>query len=156
MIFSIVFLSTGALWDGCYPLPLRHFPNNILATPLWGGHSHYQTRLWRRWSSCMEGIMIDEIAFNFEHELKLEPIDQQQFIGTDQIQHTANTLPEFNFRKTSLSRPAREQLAEIYKSVLAGGEAASKRSGLRNLILTNIFNPVIGVIFRSVRTPIRQ
>ena len=29
----------------------------------------------------MEGIMIDEIAFDLEHELKLEPIDQQQFIG---------------------------------------------------------------------------
>ena len=40
--------------------------------------------------------MIDEIAFNLEHELKLEPIDQQEFIGTDQIQY-ANTLPEFNF-----------------------------------------------------------
>ena len=88
--------------------------------------------------------MIDEIAFDLEHELKLEPIDQQQFIGTDQIQHTANTLPAFDFRKTPLSRPAQEQLAKIYKSVRAGGEAASKRSGLRNLILKNIFDPVRG------------
>ena len=88
--------------------------------------------------------MIDEIAFNLEHEINLEPIDQQEFIGTDQIQYTANTLPDFNFRKTSLSRPAREQLARIYKSVLAGGGAASKRSGLRNLILNNIFNFDIG------------
>ena len=89
--------------------------------------------------------MIDEIAFNFEHELKLEPIDQQEFIGTDQIQLTTNTLPEFNFRKTSLSRPAREQLARIYKSVLAGGRAASNRSGLRNRMLKNIFDSDIGV-----------
>ena len=35
--------------------------------------------------------MIDEIAFNFEHEQKLEPIDQQQFIGTDQIQYSQHT-----------------------------------------------------------------
>ena len=88
--------------------------------------------------------MIDEIAFNFEHEQKSGPIDQQQFIGTDQIQY-ANTLPEFNFRKTSLSRPAREQLARIYKSVLAGGRAASNRSGLRNRMLKNIFDSDIGV-----------
>ena len=90
----------------------------------------------------MDGYMINEVTFNLEHEQKSGPTDQQEFIGTD----TANTLPAFNFRKTSLSRPAREQLAKIYKSVLAGGEAAaSKRSGLRNLILTNIFNPVSGI-----------
>ena len=99
--------------------------------------------------------MIDEIAFNLEHEPTLEPIDQQQFIGTDQIQY-ANTLPEFNFRNTSLSRPAREQLARIYKSVLAGGGAASNRSGLRNRMLKNIFDSDIGVYIRLVRTPIRQ
>ena len=88
--------------------------------------------------------MTDEIAFNLEHEPKLEPIDQQQFIASNQIQPTTNTLPAFNFRKTSLSHPAREQLAKIYESVRAGGEAASKRSVLRNLILNNIFNFDIG------------
>ena len=82
--------------------------------------------------------MIDEIAFNLEHEPKLEPIDQPEFIETDQIQQTANTLPEFDFRKTPLSLPAKEQLANIYESVLTGGDAASTRSGLRNRILQNI------------------
>ncbi len=88
--------------------------------------------------------MIDEIALNLEHEVKLEPIDQPEFIATNQIQPTTNTLPEFNFRNTPLSHPAQEQLAGIYKAVLAGGEAASKRSGLRNRILQNIFNPATG------------
>ena len=85
--------------------------------------------------------MINEVTFNLEHEQKSGPTDQQEFIGTD----TANTLPAFNFRKTSLSRPAREQLARIYKSVLAGGGAASNRSGLRNRMLKNIFDSDIGV-----------
>jgi len=70
----------------------------------------------------MEGIMIDELAFDLEHEQKSGPIDQQQSIATNQIQHTANTLPAFDFRETPLLRPAQEQLAKIYESVRAGGQ----------------------------------
>ena len=98
--------------------------------------------------------MIDELAFDLEHEQKSGPIDQQQSIATSQIQPTTNTLPAFDFRKTQLSRSAREQLAKIYESVQAGSKADPKRSDLRNLILKTIFDPVRRPTFQLVRTSI--
>ena len=71
MTFSIVFLSTGALWDGCYVLPLRHFPNKYISKPAYGGdiattRHDYGAVGHLAWMA----YMINEVTFNLEHEQK--------------------------------------------------------------------------------------
>ena len=54
-------------------------------------------------------------------------------------------LPTFDFRAVSLSQASCEQLAKIYESVRRGGKAALDRSGLRNLLIANCFDPIRGI-----------
>ena len=57
-----------------------------------------------------------------------------------------NELPDFDFRAVSLSRSSCEQLARIYEAVrVTGSNAASERTGLRNLLIENCFDPIRGI-----------
>ena len=84
-------------------------------------------------------------------------------IRNDPCRGVANELPEFDFRAVALLKSSREQLAKIYEAVLRGGKAASERSGLRNLLIANSFDPKRGTyipispdVFLVGKLPVRS
>src|ERR1019366_393647 len=78
----------------------------------------------------------------FSHQDNREIVEANPLYFDKQSIHD---LPTFDFRAVPLTKASREQLAKIYESVRRGGKAALDRSGLRNLLIANCFDPIRGV-----------
>ena len=153
MTVFIFYLSNGALCDGCYVPTLRGFANILIREVPYGG------------DICDNGAVDAELHQNrvkvrvIGHDGSTMNKNQAPLTSSNSLEPAKFNIQPSHYRDlifgTPLSRPAREQLAKIHELVLAGGKAEAKRSGLRNLILNNIFNPVRGIYIPVSQNTIR-